>query len=107
MSNSKNNMEEGSNGTDESAPRANDSTSNKKTRFTKSKSISEVFNELEFEDDISEDSYSDDSSVDEIIPIHNEYKDLESDALDEEPIEGGVIINPDLDTLDEANLNQD
>ena len=106
MSNSKNNMEEGSNGTDESAPRANDSTSNKKTRFTKSKSISEVFNELEFEDDISEDSYSDDSSVDEIIPIHNEYKDLESDAFDEESIEGGVIINPDLDALDEANLEE-
>lgn len=106
MSNSKNNMKEGSNGTDESAPRANDSTSNKKTRFTKSKSISEVFNELEFEDDISEDSYSDDSSVDEIIPIHNEYKDLESDAFDEESIEGGVIINPDLDALDEANLEE-
>lgn len=106
MSNSKNNMEEGSNGTDESAPRANDSTSNKKTRFTKSKSISEVFNELEFEDDISEDSYSDDSSVDEIIPIHNEYKDLESDAFDDESIEGGVIINPDLDALDEANLEE-
>ena len=105
MSNSKNNMEEGSNGTDESAPRANDSTSNKKTRFTKSKSISEVFNELEFEDDVSEDSYSDDS-VDEIIPIHNEYKDLESDAFDEESIEGGVIINPDLDALDEANLEE-
>lgn len=106
MSNSKNNMKEGSNGTDESAPRANDSTSNKKTRFTKSKSISEVFNELEFEDDISEDSYSDDSSVDEIIPIHNEYMDLESDAFDEESIEGGVIINPDLDALDEANLEE-
>jgi hypothetical protein len=105
MSNSKNNMEEGSNGTDESAPRANDSTSNKKTRFTKSKSISEVFNELEFEDDVSEDSYSDDS-VDEIIPIHNEYKDLESDAFDDESIEGGVIINPDLDALDEANLEE-
>ena len=102
MSNSKNNMEEGSNGTDESAPRANNSTSDKKTRFTKSKSISEVFNELEFEDDISEDSYSDDSSVDEIIPIHNEYKDLESDAFDEESIEGGVIIN----ALDEANLEE-
>jgi hypothetical protein len=98
-------MEEGSNGTDESAPRANDSTSNKKTRFTKSKSISEVFNELEFEDDVSEDSYSDDS-VDEIIPIHNEYKDLESDAFDDESIEGGVIINPDLDALDEANLEE-
>ena len=106
MSNSKNNMEEGSKGTDESAPGANDSTSNKKTRFTKSKSISEVFNELEFEDDVSEDSYSDDSSVDEIIPIHNEYRDLESDALDEESIEGGVIINPDLDALDEANLEE-
>ena len=105
MSNSKNNMEEGSNGTDESAPRANDSTSNKKTRFTKSKSISEVFNELEFEDDISEDSYSDDSSVDEIIPIHNEYKDLEeSDAFDDESIEGGVIINPNLDDSIEANV---
>ena len=106
MSNSKNNMEEGSKGTDESAPGANDSTSNKKTRFTKSKSISEVFNELEFEDDISEDSYSEDSSVDEIIPIHNEYRDLESDALDEESIEGAVIINPDLDALDEANLEE-
>ena len=106
MSNSKNNMEEGSKGTDESAPGANDSTYNKKTRFTKSKSISEVFNELEFEDDISEDSYSEDSSVDEIIPIHNEYRDLESDALDEESIEGAVIINPDLDALDEANLEE-
>ena len=103
MSNSKNNnLEEGSKGTDESAPRANDSASNKETRFTKSKSISEVFKELEFE----EDSYSDDSSVDEIIPIHNEYKDLESDALDEESIEGGVIINPDLDALDEADVDE-
>ena len=106
MSNSKNNIEDGSKGTDESAPRANDSTSNKKTRFTKSKSISEVFNELESEGGISEYSYSDDSSVDEIIPIHNEYSDLESDALDEESIEGGVIINPDLDALDEANLEE-
>lgn len=120
MSNSKNNMEEGSKGTDESAPRANDSTSDKKTRFTKSKSISEVFKELEYDDEISEDSYSDDvsvdeisedsysadTSVDEIIPIHNEYKDLDADALDEESIEGGVILNPDLEALDEANLEE-
>lgn len=106
MSNSKNNMEEGSKGTDESAPRANDSTSDKKTRFTKSKSISEVFKELEYDDEISEDSYSDDASVDEIIPIHNEYKDLDVDALDEESIEGGVILNPDLEALDEANLEE-
>lgn len=106
MSNSKNNMEEGSKGTDESAPRANDSTSDKKTRFTKSKSISEVFKELEYDDEISEDSYSDDASVDEIIPIHNEYKDLDADALDEESIEGGVILNPDLEALDEANLEE-
>lgn len=106
MSNSKNNMEEGSKGTDESAPRANDSTSDKKTRFTKSKSISEVFKELEYDDEISEDSYSDDASVDEIIPIHNEYKDLDADALDEESIEGGVILNPDLEDLDEANLEE-
>lgn len=106
MSNSKNNMEEGSKGTDESAPRANDSTSDKKTRFTKSKSISEVFKELEYDDEISEDSYSDDASVDEIIPIHNEYKDLDEDALDEESIEGGVILNPDLEALDEANLEE-
>lgn len=106
MSNSKNNMEEGSKGTDESAPKANDSTSNKKTRFTKSKSISEVFKELEYDDEISEDSYSDDASVDEIIPIHNEYNDLDADALDEESIEGGVILNPDLEALDEANLEE-
>ena len=107
MTNSKNsNLEDVSKGNDESAPRANDSTSLKKTRFNKSKSISEVFKELEFEDDesyeVSED-YEDD--VDEIIPIHNEYLDLEeSDAFDDESIEGGVIINPNLDDSIEANV---
>ena len=107
MTNSKNsNLEDVSKGNDESAPRANDSTSVKKTRFNKSKSISEVFKELEFEDDesyeVSED-YEDD--VDEIIPIHNEYQDLEeSDAFDDESIEGGVIINPNLDDSIEANV---
>ena len=107
MTNSKNsNLEDVSKGNDESAPGANDSTSLKKTRFNKSKSISEVFKELEFEDDesyeVSED-YEDD--VDEIIPIHNEYQDLEeSDAFDDESIEGGVIINPNLDDSIEANV---
>jgi len=107
MTNSKNsNLEDVSKGNDESAPRANNSTSDKKTRFNKSKSISEVFKELEFEDDesyeVSED-YEDD--VDEIIPIHNEYQDLEeSDAFDDESIEGGVIINPNLDDSIEANV---
>ena len=107
MTNSKNsNLEDVSKGNDESAPRANDSTSNKETRFNKSKSISDVFKELEFEDDESyevSDDYEDD--VDEIIPIHNEYKDLEeSDAFDDESIEGGVIINPNLDDSIEANV---
>ena len=107
MTNSKNsNLEDVSKGNDESAPRANDSTSDKKTRFNKSKSISEVFKELEFEDDESyevSNDYEDD--VDEIIPIHNEYEDLEeSDAFDDESIEGGVIINPNVDDSIEANV---
>lgn len=107
MTNSKNsNLEDVSKGNDESAPGAYDSTSLKKTRFNKSKSISEVFKELEFEDDesyeVSEDYEGD---VDEIIPIHNEYQDLEeSDAFDDESIEGGVIINPNLDDSIEANV---
>lgn len=106
MTNSKSsNLEDVSKGNDESAPRANDSTSSKKTRFTKSKSISEVFNQLEFEEE--EISNFEDDSVDEIIPIHNEYRDLEeSDALDDESIEGGVIINPDLDDSIEANVTE-
>ena len=149
MTNSKNSsLEDISKGNDESAPGANDSTSNKKTRFTKSKSISEVFKELEFDDEPAdtvpsesydedaalsadsddfneeslEDKYSkydfDDESdeivaddfydeVDEIIPIHNEYKDLDkSEALADESIEGAVIINPDLDDSIEANVNE-
>ena len=124
MTNSKNsNLEDVSKGNDESAPGANDSTSNKKTRFTKSKSISEVFKELEFDEDDAidsmsledfdeeslEDKYSkydfDDDSVDEIIPIHNEYRDLDkSEALADGSIEGAVIINPDLDDSIEANV---
>ena len=110
MTNSKNsNLEDVSKGNDESAPRDNDSTSKKETRFTKSKSISDVFKELEFEDDevreISNDFEDDD--VDEIIPIHNEYRDLEkSDAFYDESIEGGVIINPDLDDSIEENVNE-
>ena len=107
MTNSKNsNLEDVSKGNDESAPRANDSTSNKETRFNKSKSISEVFKELEFEDDESYEVSNDfEDDVDEIIPIHNEYRDLdESDAFDDEPIEGGVIINPNVDDSIEANV---
>ena len=107
MTNSKNsNLEDISKGNDESAPRANDSASNKKTRFNKSKSISEVFKELEFEDDESYEASNDfEDDEDEIIPIHNEYRDLdESDAFDDESIEGGVIINPNLDDSIEANV---
>lgn len=107
MTNSKNsNLEDVSKGNDESAPRANDSSSNKETRFNKSKSISEVFKELEFEDDESyEVSNGFEDDVDEIIPIHNEYRDLdESDAFDDESIEGGVIINPNVDDSIEANV---
>ena len=75
MSNSKNsNLEDVSKGNDESAPRENDSTSNKKTRFTKSKSISEVFKELEIEGNEENAAFSDDldgSSADEIVPVHD------------------------------------
>ena len=111
MSNSKNsNLEDVSNGNDESSSGKADSTSNKKTRFTKSKSISEVFKELEFDEDDENIEFSDDfddDSVDEIIPIHNEYKDLDkSEAFDEDSIEGGVIINPDLDDSDEADVKE-
>ena len=133
MSNSKNSkLEDVSKGNDESAPGANDSTSNKKTRFTKSKSISEVFHELEFEDEPSvefdessvdeiipihneEDESSDDDFMyiedeeeeDEIIPIHNEYRDLDkSEASVEESDEGGIIINPDLEDLAEENVKE-
>ena len=108
MSNSKNsNLEDVSKGNDESAPGASDSTSNKKTRFTKSKSISEVFRELEIDDSEEFSNDFDDDSVDEIIPIHNEYRDLDkSEALDDESVEGGIILNPDADDLAEANVNE-
>ena len=141
MSNSKNsNLEDVSKGNDESAPGANDSTSNKKTRFTKSKSISEVFNQLDIEDteenveasndlndssvdeiipihnesveyyddySLEEDEGDYDDSFDEIIPIHNEYNDLDkSEALADESVEGGVIINPDADDLNTENVKE-
>ena len=111
MSNSKNsNLEDVSNGNDESSSGKADSTSNKKTRFTKYKSISEVFKELEFDEEDENIEFSDDfddDSVDEIIPIHNEYKDLDkSEAFDEDSIEGGVIINPHLDDSDEADVKE-
>lgn len=141
MSNSKNsNLEDVSKGNDESAPGADDSTSNKKTRFTKSKSISEVFNQLDIEDteenveasndlndssvdeiipihnesveyfddySLEEDEGDYDDSFDEIIPIHNEYNDLDkSEALADESVEGGVIINPDADDLNTENVKE-
>ena len=141
MSNSKNsNLEDVSKGNDESAPGADDSTSNKKTRFTKSKSISEVFNQLDIEDteenveasndlndssvdeiipihnesveyyddySLEEDEGDYDDSFDEIIPIHNEYNDLDkSEALADESVEGGVIINPDADDLNAENVKE-
>ena len=104
MSNSKNsNLEDVSKGNDESAPGANDSTSNKRTRFTKSK----FFRELEIDDSEEFSNDFDDDSVDEIIPIHNEYRDLDkSEALDDESVEGGIILNPDADDLAEANVNE-
>ena len=111
MSNSKNsNLEDVSKGNDESAPGKGDSTSNKKTRFTKSQSISEVFKELEFDEDDENIEFSDDfdeDSADEIIPIHNEYRDLdESEVLADDSIEGGIIINPDLDDSTEADVKE-
>ena len=111
MSNSKNsNLEDVSNGNDESSSGKGDSTSNKKTRFTKSQSISEVFKELEFDEDDENIEFSDDfdeDSADEIIPIHNEYRDLdESEVLADDSIEGGIIINPDLDDSTEADVKE-
>lgn len=99
-----------------------DSTSNKKTRFTKSKSISEVFKELELDEDSdeleesistnsenissdldekgidldSEDSGTesmDSEKADEIIPIHNEYP----ESMDSEEVEESI----DSDSEDE------
>lgn len=110
MSNPKNNnLEDVSKGNDESAPKAADSTSNKKTRFTKSQSISEVFKELESEDYGSDKEISNDldiSSSEDIIPIHNEYEDLDkSEALAKTSVEGAVVINPDSDDLT-TNVNE-
>ena len=165
MSNSQNDgLEDVSKGNSESAGENTDSTSNKKTRFTKSKSISEVFKELdsqetndsildsedaaselesedkysnienylseaeseeeildasseaesldassdvEFEEDIIIDSTAEEE-IDEIIPIHNEYKDLdESEAFNTESIdEEEISESSELDNYVESIVNE-
>ena len=165
MSNSQNDgLEDVSKGNNESAGENTDSTSNKKTRFTKSKSISEVFKELdsqetndsildsedaaselesedkysnienylseaeseeeildasseaesldassdvEFEEDIIIDSTAEEE-IDEIIPIHNEYKDLdESEAFNTESIdEEEISESSELDSYVESIVNE-
>lgn len=164
MSNSQNDsLEDVSKGNNESAGENTDSTSNKKTRFTKSKSISEVFKELdsdetndsildseetaslesedkysnienylseeeygeeileaspevesldassdvEFEEDIIIDSTAEEE-IDEIIPIHNEYEDLdESEAFNTESIDEEEILEPsELDNYVESIVNE-
>ena len=165
MSNSQNDgLEDVSKGNSESAGENTDSTSNKKTRFTKSKSISEVFKELdsqetndsildsedaaselesedkysnienylseaepeeeileasydaesldassdvEFEEDIIIDSTAEEE-IDEIIPIHNEYKDLdESEAFNTESIdEEEISESSELDSYVESIVNE-
>ena len=165
MSNSQNDgLEDVSKGNNESAGENTDSTSNKKTRFTKSKSISEVFKELdsqetndsildsedaaselesedkysnienylseaeseeeildasseaesldassdvEFEEDIIIDSTAEEE-IDEIIPIHNEYKDLdESEAFNTESIdEEEISESSELDNYVESIVNE-
>lgn len=161
MSNSENeNLEDVSKGNKESMDAESiDSTSNKKTRFTKSKSISEVFKELDSEDDLSLDSVeassesldddsedisnltaaeesaldsleestldyaeeplaeesalnpveeplAEDDEIDEIIPIHNEYKDLdESEAFDTESIDEGDESS-EVDSYIESIVNE-
>ena len=64
--------------------------------------------DIEYVDDIYDDSEDDfDDYEDEIIPIHNEYRDLDkSDALAEDSVEGGVIINPDSDDLTKTNVEE-
>ncbi|MBR5503606.1 MAG: hypothetical protein IKV87_04105 [Methanobrevibacter sp.] len=147
MSNSqKDSLEDVSKGNKESVSDENiDSPSNKKTRFTKSKSISEVFKELdseeaidlesnlEAEEEIVESSVSpldadsdlgdsieepqgfteeiesyEEDEMDEIIPIHNEYKDLdESEAFDTESIyEEDLSDSSDLDDYVESIVDE-
>ena len=152
MSNSQNdNLEDIPKGNNESISGENiDSTSNKKTRFTKSKSISEVFKELESEESnieseesnieseeefiessdssldadsssdadldssieadspIDESVYIEEEEIDEIIPIHNEYKDLdESEAFNAESIDDEELSDSsELDSYVESIVNE-
>ena len=164
MSNSQNDsLEDVPEGTKESIEKNVDSPSNKKTRFTKSKSISEVFKELEdaedsnvsqvieSEKDVSEfgdmetaadsdfedietvyDSDYDDEfediesvdesidnnqtidlessnndEVDEIIPIHNEYDDLDkSEAFDADSTADEDTKSSELDTYIESIVDE-
>ena len=99
MSNSQNeNLEDVSKGNKESIESESiDSTSNKKTRFTKSKSISEVFKELDSEDDLSLDSVDASSeSVDDDFEDIDSLTAAEESALDslEEPLAEESALNP-------------
>ena len=99
MSNSQNeNLEDVSKGNKESMESESiDSTSNKKTRFTKSKSISEVFKELDSEDDLSLDSVDASSeSVDDDFEDIDSLTAAEESALDsvEEPLAEESALNP-------------
>lgn len=99
MSNSQNeNLEDVSKGNKESMESESiDSTSNKKTRFTKSKSISEVFKELDSEDDLSLDSVDASSeSVDDDFEDIDSLTAAEESALDsvKEPLAEESALNP-------------
>lgn len=106
MSNSQNeNLEDVSKGNKESMESESiDSTSNKKTRFTKSKSISEVFKELDSEDDLSLDSVDASSeSVDDDFEDIDGLTAAEESALDslEEPLAEESALDPAEEPLDE------
>ncbi len=106
MSNSQNeNLEDVSKGNKESMESESiDSTSNKKTRFTKSKSISEVFKELDSEDDLSLDSVDASSeSVDDDFEDIDSLTAAEESALDslEEPLAEESALDPAEEPLDE------
>ena len=110
MSNSENeNLEDVSKGNKESMDAESiDSTSNKKTRFTKSKSISEVFKELDSEDDLSLDSVeaSSESLDDDSEDISN-LTAAEGSALDsvEEPLAEEDEIDEIIPIHNEYDLN--
>lgn len=106
MSNSQNeNLEDVSKGNKESMESESiGSTSNKKTRFTKSKSISEVFKELDSEDDLSLDSVDASSeSVDDDFEDIDSLTAAEESALDslEEPLAEESALDPAEEPLDE------